>query len=189
MSEKGGSDVPELAEAADRESHAPTRGSQIRSWAIFIAAIASFFTAIAAYVKPEDRSVTKQSYEELSTALSAMADQNQKNHDDIVALRTYLADKNGEMFVLPSQGASPPVAPLPSFVTPHLGLDAGAPHWSIRLEDDAGAPPRLYTLRLGDAGSPSTLAVVTDSKPLPTLHPFDRTKIRTFDEVMRDAKK
>lgn len=98
--------VAEAAEAGDRESHEvpiTSRGSLIRSWAILVASLAGLATAIGAWVKPQDHTVAQQSYEELAKRLDAVADQQQKTHDDLVAMRTYMAQKSGEVFVLPSQ--------------------------------------------------------------------------------------
>lgn len=95
------------AEEADRESHVGSKGSVIRSWAIMIASFAALITSLGAILKPQSHTVTEVSHDELTKSIQAIADQQQKTHDDLVALRTYIADRSGEVFVLPSQAATP----------------------------------------------------------------------------------
>jgi hypothetical protein len=64
--------------------------SRIKSVATLVAAITALITALGAYMKPQDNSVNKESYETLSGIIVQLSEQNQKNHDDITALRGYV---------------------------------------------------------------------------------------------------
>lgn len=100
---------------ATAESDPPkdAKAARLKYLGTLVAATAALVTAFGAYFKPQDHSVNKASYEELTKVLKEVSDQAEKNHDDIVALRGYV---EGTL-------ASKP-APIPV------------------LEQDAGAAPR-----------------------------------------------
>jgi hypothetical protein len=64
--------------------------SSLRSWATLIASVAGLVTAIGAVFKPQDHTVTQESYEALSQEVHDLVDQQAAEHDDLVALRAYL---------------------------------------------------------------------------------------------------
>lgn len=63
---------------------------KLKSLANVIATVAALVVGIGGFFKPQDQSVTKAAYQELSTAVKKLSEDNAKNHDDIVALRAYL---------------------------------------------------------------------------------------------------
>jgi hypothetical protein len=161
--------VTEVAEVADRESHevpVTSRGAMIRSWAILLASISACITAFATWAKPQDHSVTQQSYEELSKRLESMQDQQQKSHDDIVAMRAYLSQRNGEVFVLPSQAAQAAAEAV-----------------------DAGAPILLRPLVRTSPSASAALMPAASVQP-PAIHTFVRADPPpSFDNVLRNSAK
>lgn len=102
---------------AESESDPPkdVHASRLKSLGTLIAAIAALVTATGAYFKPQDHSVNKASYEEITKTLKEMSDQTDKNHDDIVALRGYMEGV-----------AASRSAPLPVTFPPDAG--AATPH-------------------------------------------------------------
>jgi len=64
--------------------------SRLKYLGTLVAAVAALVTALGAYFKPQDHSVNKASYEELSKVIKDLSDESDKNHDDIVALRGYV---------------------------------------------------------------------------------------------------
>jgi hypothetical protein len=77
---------------AESESDPPkdVHASRLKSLGTLIAAVAALVTAVGAYFKPQDHTVNKASYEELSKVIKELSDESDKNHDDIVALRGYV---------------------------------------------------------------------------------------------------
>jgi hypothetical protein len=55
-----------------------------------IAAMAALVTALGAFFKPPDHSVTKTAYDTISVGMKQIADEQRLDHDDIVKLRGYL---------------------------------------------------------------------------------------------------
>jgi len=160
-------DAADAAEEADRESHAPSRGANIRSWAIMVASIAALLTSVGAIFKPQDHSVTQQGYEEITKSLQAVTTQQQQTHDDLIALRTYVADRNGEVFALPSQAAG----------------GGGA----------ASSAPLILKPLIRPAPSASSIGpmplIPASTQPPPELHPFIKgTPPPTFDKVLTASK-
>ena len=97
---------------AEANSDAPKDpvASRIKSLGALVMAIAALVTATGAWFKPQDHSVNKASYEELSKTIKELSDQGDKNHDDVVALRGYvegtLASKPAPIPVLEQDGGS-----------------------------------------------------------------------------------
>lgn len=120
-----------------------TVAARRRSTAALIVALTGVMTAVGAFIKSADHSVTKASYDELSTGLKKISDQTSQNHDDIVALRGYVAGLNGEV-LLPSASVTPP--PMPSATVsavPIPFISQPRPSTSVTplLRPDAGPPP------------------------------------------------
>jgi hypothetical protein len=113
MPEHGADPQEQIVEAAEEEERRSGVGLMgkvggfMRSSAILIASVGALLTSIVAVAKPQSHTVTETSHDELSKTIQALATQQQQTHDDLVALRTYIADRNGEVFVLPSQASSP----------------------------------------------------------------------------------
>ena len=64
----------------------PKAESSMKTIAAFVAVIA----AIASWLKPQDNTVTKASYDTLSKEVKQISDQTIKNHDDLIATKAYL---------------------------------------------------------------------------------------------------
>lgn len=64
----------------------PRIRSSVKTAAAFIAVI----TAVASWLKPQDNTATKASYDVLSKEVKILSDQSVKNHDDLVAIKSYV---------------------------------------------------------------------------------------------------
>lgn len=71
------------------ESEKSLRESRLKHAASLVASLVALVTAVSAFVKPQDQSVNQESYEQLSASIKQLSEQQQKNHDDLVALRGY----------------------------------------------------------------------------------------------------
>jgi hypothetical protein len=74
------------------ESNPPhdAKTARLKSIATIVASLAALVTALGAYFKPTDHSVTKSSYEELTSVLKGISDQVDKDHEDLTELRGYV---------------------------------------------------------------------------------------------------
>jgi hypothetical protein len=125
------------------------RRSTIKHVTALVAALAALITSIAAIVKPQDDSMTNRSYGELRKAVQDLTTATTQNHDDVIALRSYLL---GYANATSGQGPTPP-SPSPS-PSPSIVVDAGAPNL-------ADAPEHAIT---GGKMKPPT------TSPIPTVH-------------------
>ncbi len=112
------------ASESPKSERADKGAGRLKSFAALIAAIAALLTALAAIFKPQDETMTKASYDEVKKSLADLTTASAHNHDDLVALRSYLVGY--------SNGVSG-VAKSPPSLTP-MPLDAV----------DAGKPPEMY---------------------------------------------
>lgn len=173
--ENTGKLIVEAAEG-DRESKPPRSSlpSTLKSTGVLIASLAALATSLGAIFKPQDHSVTQESYTELSKGITSLTEQSQKNHDDIVALRTYMSTKNGDTIVLPSQIIEP-------VVIPSGGGGGGSPAPST------SATAALRPL-IRDAGAVVVVTAANTAKP-PEVHDFRSYDPPSFDRVLMNAKK
>jgi hypothetical protein len=74
-----------------------------------IAAAAALVTALGAFFKPPDHSVTKTAYETLSSGIKDLSDEQKRDHEDLVRLRGYMDGLTRAG--VPSLEAPPPAAP------------------------------------------------------------------------------
>jgi len=79
----------ELPFTSDDQPSDP-KAQRYKGLASILVAAAAFITAMAAIFKPQDTTSTRNSYNELRTAVEQNTKENQQNHDDIVALHNYL---------------------------------------------------------------------------------------------------
>jgi len=146
---------------AESKSDPPkdVHASRLKYLGTLVAALAALVTALGAYFKPQDHSVNKASYEELSKVIKDLSDESDRNHDDIVALRGYL---EGQL----ARNA----APMP--VTPAL-TDAGS----------------TATARPLDAGAPIAYVQLPEPRaPLPTTHANARPPAPpNFDSIVKQS--
>jgi hypothetical protein len=140
---------------------------------------------ITTFVKPPDHSATKAAYEELSKAIEQLNVQNKSDHDDIVALRAYVALKEGQpLFSAPvpttppaGAGAGPSRASKPAAVKPLVSVHAPSAAAAAVL---LGAPPPAApgsAVNLFDEDLPPVHAEA------PAVHP------PAFDAVVKSAAK
>lgn len=125
--------------------------SKVRTWTALVAALAGLATAVW---KPQSHDAERAGYKELSAAIDKLSVQTTANHDDVVALRGYVAAKEGQLLI-----AAPAALPVV--------LDAGAP-------PRAAAPPRKV-IRLSDI---QVLGQVGAGAGAPAAAPPSRTHPR-----------
>ncbi len=164
------------AEEVDQPDRHGKAGAKIRSIAILIASVAALITSIGAFFRPQDHSVQQASYEELSKSITAAYEEQQKNHDDIVALRTYLADRSGEMFILPSQLAE------------NIVTDAGPSHGPLVLKPFITKPPSSRDAGASQTSSMMSTLVAASAQPLPEVQPFVKHPPAAFNQILVNAR-
>lgn len=120
---------------AESDPPKDVHASRLKSLGTLIAALAALVTATGAYFKPQDHSVSKVTYEELTKSIKELSDEGDKNHDDIVALRGYIEGtlaKRSEAIPVTVQSA-----------------DGGAPTafpMGLRMSSDAGTTVAVVQL-------------------------------------------
>jgi len=74
------------------ESEPPTdpKAQRLRSWANIIATTAAMLTAVAAVFKPQDQTVNRNTYEQLKASIEHTNEDVKQNHEDMVAIHSYL---------------------------------------------------------------------------------------------------
>lgn len=166
-----GGAVENIVDAAEEEerrqsgSFISRAGGFMRSSAILIASLVALLTSVAAIFKPQNHTVTEVSHDELTKSIQALQVQEQQTHDDLVALRTYVADKSGEVFVLPSQAVSPSPSSSAAVILKPL-------------------------VRSSPSASAATPLVPASSLPPPEIHQFTKVAPPTpFASVLTKASK
>jgi len=154
-----------IVEAAEEEERREEKGligkvgGFMRSSAILIASMGALLTSTVAVAKPQSHTVTEASHDELSKSIQALTTQQQQTHDDLVALRTYIADRNGEVFVLPSQaataGSSSAAVILKPLVRPTPSTSVGA---APLVPASSQPPPEIH--QFTKAAPPAPFAAV-----------------------------
>jgi hypothetical protein len=122
-----------------------------------ILAVAGLLAAIVALVKPQSQSTAQASYEELSKAVYEISTATAKNHDDIVAVRSYLAGINGQ--------------PVPT--TNYIPIFLPNPTSSASAST---VPSIVATIIVSAAPSHSAPPTIGPKGPLVYLRPFDQVK-------------
>ena len=136
---------------AESESDPPkdVHASRLKSLGTLVAAVAALVTATGAYFKPQDHSVNKASYEELSKVIKDLSDESDKNHDDIVALRGYLEGVSRNSGPLPVTVHDAGTAGLPKdagTAIAYVQLPPPGPLPSVRVVQRASAPANFDSL-------------------------------------------
>jgi hypothetical protein len=70
--------------------------SKLRTWTALIVAVTGLATAVW---KPQSHDAEKAGYKELSAAIDKLSAEAAANHDDVTALRGYVAAKEGEVLL------------------------------------------------------------------------------------------
>ncbi len=92
----------------------PFSDHKIRSLAALVLAATSLLATLGTFIKTCDHSVTENAYETLSQGIQKAQDDQRQNHEDIVAIRSYLEGLSRAP-LLPSIGdAGVVVLPVPS---------------------------------------------------------------------------
>jgi len=115
----------------------------LKTWANVIATAAALITAVAAAVKPNDP-VNKASYEELKTVIEQIQKNDVQNHEDIMALRTYLDGYykgTGIPIVLPPVGPLSAASAAPVSSTAQIVLVKPSPSSSAVVAVATSSPP------------------------------------------------
>jgi len=178
MSDSNPPEVPEASHASEEgiKIEIPLTGSdhptdpkaqRYKGLASLLIAAAAFITAMAAIFKPQDKTDTKATYNELKAAVEQNSREDQQNHDDLIALRNYL---DGYF-----KGEGRPIA-LP----PISSASSSSTATALLVPIDRN--------RLHDAGTQIALVVPTASAPpLPTIRPVPTAqKLPDFDSLMKE---
>ena len=157
---------PPSAPSKPRAARPASLWSRLGQLSHFLLSIAALLTAVAAMVKSCDHSVTENAYATLAGGIKATAEGTEKNHEDLLALRGYLAG--------PADGAAPiTMAALPA-VSP-----SAAPA-SVRVMASAMAPAVGTVPKAGRSHPPSA------ARP-PAAAPGDPLATAIALEAHRDA--
>ena len=160
--------------------------ARAKAYGTVIAAVGGLVTASAAILKPRDDSATKASYTALATGLEKLGAETTQNHDDLVALRGYLAAKEGAPVL---SLAMPDVAT--TLVTP---IDGSAPVTPWRAPKVLAAPAKPKVVHLSDVVVVGTLGAIGAGAPSPPAEPPEvhaaptPMKAASFDEVLKSAR-
>jgi hypothetical protein len=156
------------------------KAQQLRSWANIIATTTALLTAVVAIVKPQDQTVSRNTYEQLKTSIEQTNESVKQNHDDMVALHNYLQGYFAEKttLVLPPLSSALP-APSASSVAPPATTSsrkyATAPTAtaSITFAIPTGATALAYVPAAPAAAPAFPLPTVSSATPPPALPAFD----------------
>lgn len=158
-----------LPEVIERVAHAVEKGTPsdppkepkkrdwLKSWASFFTAVAALLAAAGAFIKTFDHSITENAYNTLSGQIEKLSDQQQKNHEDLVALQGYL---DGLQHA--------PLIPSPTATAMAQSVDAGTLTPLVR--PPRPLPSTSATAAIPQDAGPITFAIVSPP-PLPSVHP------------------
>lgn len=71
---------------------------RLRSWSNIIATAGALFIGCMAFFKAPDETANKAVYQELKTAIEENSEQIQKNHDDIMILKSFMVHQSNNVF-------------------------------------------------------------------------------------------
>ena len=144
--------------------------ARLKAGATLATAVAGLATAV---FKPADTTATRAAYQQTVLAVEKLNAAAERNHDDIVALRGYVAAKTGEVLI--------PATPVTSTGTADAG--APAPHAALPTHGGGAGKPAMHTITLEVAAGPATTSEPPPVAPAPPVfHPAD------FDTVLKSAK-
>ncbi len=134
-----------------------------------LTALAAVLVALAALLRPQDHTVTKNSYEATTAGIAKVEDEIRKNHEDIVALRSYIDGVMHQSVSLPTE-AAPAASPSPS----PSAVPRSTPRHRISLSDALGAAiPNISSI--AESSSPPPMApaaalLLNEVPPPPPVH-------------------
>ena len=148
----------------------PKVPSFVRTAAAFIAVA----TAIGSWLKPQDNTATKASYDTLSQEVKTLSDQTVKNHDDMIAIKSYLDGFTNRVLNEPVEIPSVNEKVLSEAVRESL-VKQRIPISNIRkaVHDTISNPPPITSASISPQISP---------RPIPM-------KIPDFNSMLEKAKK
>lgn len=155
---------PELESCPDPEIHETKRSFVARAMSAkeLILAITGLVVALASVFRPQSTATARASYDELSKAVYEISAATGRNHDDVVAIRSYLAAMNGHP--VPSTDYVPIV--LPSALLPKP---------SASVSSTSSAPPTVIAV-VPVPVAHSAPPVVGPKPPMVWIKPFDQVK-------------
>jgi hypothetical protein len=178
-----GEEVEEAVEAAreiveqvdnadtDPPPGTPSKREKMRSTISLMTHVVALMAATGAFFKTCDHSVTKSAYDALSADIQKLSDQDQKNHDDLVAIHGYLDGL--------SRNPLTPIATL---------ADAGVP---LSTKPHPKPPVTLPVVTSTTAIAAETregdiMAIIAENvPPVPVLHPAPApVKPLSFDKAV-----
>ena len=155
--------MPHPESCPDPEVHEEKRSFVARAMSAkeLVLAITGLVVAVASILRPQSTATARASYDELSKAVYEISAATERNHDDVVAIRSYLAAMNGHP--VPSTDYVPIV--LPSALLPKPS--ASAP---------ASASPTVIAVVPVPATAHSAPPAVGPRPPPVWIRPFDQVK-------------
>jgi hypothetical protein len=140
-----------------------------------LTAMAALIAAMAAFFRPQDHTVTKNSYEATTAGIAKLEEEIKKNHEDIVTLRGYI---DGAL----RQPASESMAePTPAALAPAI-----ASHKPRRRLGGASLPPPPPPPAGASMDQTSAPALAEALPPLPPIHDQPAPwKAPAFDAIMK----
>lgn len=158
--------MPEPESCPDPEVHEEKKSfvSRVMSVKELILAVTGLLVALASILKPQSNATARASYEELSKAVYEISTATERNHDDVVAIRSYLAGMNGHP--VPATSYVPVV--LPSSLLPKPSGSAPTV---------ASAAPTVVVVVPPPPTAAHSAPPVVGPKPPPVwIRPFDQVK-------------
>jgi len=147
----------------------------------FITAAAALLASVGALAKPQDHSVTKSAYDTLSVGIKQVADEQRRDHDDVVALRGYLEGLTREKIIL-----SPAVTDVakPSESSHRRSGAARRPAAAVMVSPVVAQKSKPVQ-QAPELQIPEPPAVV-QAPELPPIHQeMKRTNLPVFDELIK----
>lgn len=157
--------MPEPESCPDPDVHEEKRSFIARAMSAkeLILAITGLVVAIASIFRPQSTETARASYDELSKAVYEISAATGRNHDDVVAIRSYLAAMNGHP--IPSTDYVP--IALPSALIPRPNASTSS---------TSSAPPTTVIAVVPVPVAHSAPPVVGPKPPMVWIRPFDQVK-------------
>ena len=146
----------------------------------FITAAAALLASVGALAKPQDHSVTKSAYDTLSVGIKQVADEQRRDHDDVVALRGYLEGLTREKVIL-----SPAVTDVAKPPESSHRRSGGARRPAAVMVSPVVAKKPEPVQQAPELQIPEPPAIV-QAPELPPIHQeMKRTNLPVFDELIK----
>jgi hypothetical protein len=167
----GENPAEKAVEALDKAIEAGEKSGGTGSWAriqqltTFFASIAALLTAVGAFIKSCDHSVTENAYSTLSKGVQQVQSATDQNHKDLVALRDYVASPSADAGEAPMADTSALIELFDAGPIAFVPMTPASSFASAR-DQFLNAQPRK------DAGAPAVVVVKpVAAAPPPPVHP------------------